>query len=107
MFDSNLSNPKLPFPSCFGVSHSFWNLKSRSEEHTSELQSRPHLVCRLLLEKKKNNKNYAIYKDTKQTASNTRDAMRKHYRTHATQIISKMIYGHSIPTRQILRIILA
>src|SRR5436305_11765629 len=29
----------------------------RSEEHTSELQSRPHLVCRLLLEKKKKNKN--------------------------------------------------
>src|SRR3989442_7294309 len=29
----------------------------RSEEHTSELQSRPHLVCRLLLEKKK--KSYA------------------------------------------------
>src|SRR3989442_597588 len=27
----------------------------RSEEHTSELQSRPHLVCRLLLEKKKVN----------------------------------------------------
>src|SRR5690554_7348593 len=27
--------------------------KARSEEHTSELQSRPHLVCRLLLEKKK------------------------------------------------------
>src|SRR3989442_5514744 len=30
-------------------------LESRSEEHTSELQSRPHLVCRLLLEKKKKN----------------------------------------------------
>src|SRR5215208_7487382 len=28
---------------------------SRSEEHTSELQSRGHLVCRLLLEKKKKN----------------------------------------------------
>src|SRR5439155_10305459 len=28
------------------------NLESRSEEHTSELQSRGHLVCRLLLEKK-------------------------------------------------------
>src|SRR2546422_7409453 len=28
---------------------------TRSEEHTSELQSRLHLVCRLLLEKKKNN----------------------------------------------------
>src|SRR3989442_10929020 len=27
--------------------------RKRSEEHTSELQSRPHLVCRLLLEKKK------------------------------------------------------
>src|SRR5690554_7274224 len=29
----------------------------RSEEHTSELQSRPHLVCRLLLEKKKKKQN--------------------------------------------------
>src|SRR5690554_7048342 len=29
------------------------NTPNRSEEHTSELQSRPHLVCRLLLEKKK------------------------------------------------------
>src|SRR3989442_10811915 len=29
---------------------------ARSEEHTSELQSRPHLVCRLLLEKKKQRK---------------------------------------------------
>src|SRR5690554_7711562 len=28
-------------------------IERRSEEHTSELQSRPHLVCRLLLEKKK------------------------------------------------------
>src|SRR2546422_7415200 len=31
---------------------------SRSEEHTSELQSRLHLVCRLLLEKKKKNYNH-------------------------------------------------
>src|SRR5690554_7123691 len=30
-----------------------WRSPGRSEEHTSELQSRPHLVCRLLLEKKK------------------------------------------------------
>src|SRR5438552_16833878 len=30
---------------------------ARSEEHTSELQSPDHLVCRLLLEKKKKNKN--------------------------------------------------
>src|SRR5690554_7607292 len=33
--------------------HQCW---MRSEEHTSELQSRPHLVCRLLLEKKKKKK---------------------------------------------------
>src|SRR5690554_6538970 len=33
-----------------------WIITLRSEEHTSELQSRPHLVCRLLLEKK-NKKN--------------------------------------------------
>src|SRR2546422_1287071 len=30
-----------------------WQISQRSEEHTSELQSRLHLVCRLLLEKKK------------------------------------------------------
>src|SRR2546429_3176005 len=38
---------------CLGVS----TPRTRSEEHTSELQSRLHLVCRLLLEKK--NKNYS------------------------------------------------
>src|SRR5690554_7629632 len=31
----------------------YYQASLRSEEHTSELQSRPHLVCRLLLEKKK------------------------------------------------------
>src|SRR2546429_5207283 len=36
-------------PSCRQIGYSV-----RSEEHTSELQSRLHLVCRLLLEKKKN-----------------------------------------------------
>src|SRR5690554_7220621 len=34
--------------------HGRFHVPVRSEEHTSELQSRPHLVCRLLLEKKKN-----------------------------------------------------
>src|SRR2546422_4074176 len=34
--------------------------KCRSEEHTSELQSRLHLVCRLLLEKKKTYNNSSI-----------------------------------------------
>src|SRR2546422_5826257 len=35
----------------------------RSEEHTSELQSRLHLVCRLLLEKKKNIQDYYMEDD--------------------------------------------
>src|SRR3989442_10871747 len=36
----------------------------RSEEHTSELQSRPHLVCRLLLEKKKKKRGEAQNRKT-------------------------------------------
>src|SRR3989442_8523950 len=36
----------------------------RSEEHTSELQSRPHLVCRLLLEKKKKIKHFRLNPET-------------------------------------------
>src|SRR5215813_15281115 len=35
----------------------------RSEEHTSELQSRPHLVCRLLLEKKKKEREHELKQD--------------------------------------------
>src|SRR5690554_7066104 len=41
----------------------------RSEEHTSELQSRPHLVCRLLLEKKKNNRTNNHYPAEYRTGS--------------------------------------
>src|SRR5436309_11254425 len=36
-----------------GTSMNSWKSSPRSEEHTSELQSRENLVCRLLLEKKK------------------------------------------------------
>src|SRR3989442_11642500 len=39
----------------------------RSEEHTSELQSRPHLVCRLLLEKKKKKKKRATARERETT----------------------------------------
>src|SRR3712207_7708853 len=38
----------------YGNGCSIKRFPSRSEEHTSELQSRQYLVCRLLLEKKKN-----------------------------------------------------
>src|SRR5215813_14501980 len=55
----------FPYTTLFRSQHGSWHttlfvlsgvvtaLPLRSEEHTSELQSRPHLVCRLLLEKKK------------------------------------------------------
>src|SRR2546422_6713984 len=54
--------PRTCNPACPGSSRRRWAPRfprncerhsSRSEEHTSELQSRLHLVCRLLLEKKK------------------------------------------------------
>src|ERR1039458_10466477 len=48
--------------------------KERSEEHTSELQSLRHLVCRLLLEKKKN----IIYKQTPRTCSPSATNMPEH-----------------------------
>src|SRR6266511_5532959 len=38
---------------------------ARSEEHTSELQSRENLVCRLLLEKKKKKKKHIIFEKKK------------------------------------------
>src|SRR2546422_5825337 len=41
-----------------------WRSLQRSEEHTSELQSRLHLVCRLLLEKKKKKTNELVTVDT-------------------------------------------
>src|SRR5215813_15623770 len=43
----------------------------RSEEHTSELQSRPHLVCRLLLEKKQNTTIKTLARKTKQHTKRT------------------------------------
>src|SRR5438270_4054464 len=46
-------------------------VKSRSEEHTSELQSQSNLVCRLLLEKKKNNNIQSMSTGTKSTRSYT------------------------------------
>src|SRR5437660_3609401 len=60
----SMANCVLAFPACHffphwvmrrssGLHSSGCCLLIRSEEHTSELQSRGHLVCRLLLEKKK------------------------------------------------------
>src|SRR3989449_2200214 len=43
--------------------------EERSEEHTSELQSRLHLVCRLLLEKKKKKQHQLHHRNAQRTSS--------------------------------------
>src|SRR3989449_5830985 len=48
------AHPMGMFVSAVAALSTFYPEAKRSEEHTSELQSRLHLVCRLLLEKKKN-----------------------------------------------------
>src|SRR2546422_7265995 len=53
LFRSTLKSRAVPSRHGVHFPHDSRMLK-RSEEHTSELQSRLHLVCRLLLEKKKN-----------------------------------------------------
>src|SRR2546422_8264807 len=55
------------FSACFAFSlpsETGGEAAARSEEHTSELQSRLHLVCRLLLEKKKKKQNKQPHKHT-------------------------------------------
>src|SRR6266699_1437694 len=49
----------------------------RSEEHTSELQSRPHLVCRLLLEKKKKKRKKTKKKKKKKKKSKKKKNQQK------------------------------
>src|SRR5262245_63847653 len=59
-------NPSVPRWQCsWNRPPLSWNIANRSEEHTSELQSLRHLVCRLLLEKKKKKKTKNIIKKMK------------------------------------------
>src|SRR2546422_10462718 len=58
LFRSRTGKPRPPLTDGFTPEQRFFlgfaqMWRTRSEEHTSELQSRLHLVCRLLLEKKK------------------------------------------------------
>src|SRR5690554_7031757 len=62
------------------LSNTILEKKKRSEEHTSELQSRPHLVCRLLLEKKKKKKKLKLDKQYK---------TRKRYKRQNAQYIQR------------------
>src|SRR6266550_8455569 len=50
---------------------------ARSEEHTSELQSRLHLVCRLLLEKKKKNNSNKTYINKKKNKKKKKKITKK------------------------------
>src|SRR2546422_8515779 len=57
------ASSSLPVPLCPKM--------HRSEEHTSELQSRLHLVCRLLLEKKKKQENHSVHNQRATAAPTT------------------------------------
>src|SRR3712207_7915221 len=58
----NLYKNRLKIEQLFSILKGLYNLENpRSEEHTSELQSRQYLVCRLLLEKKKKHKIKSIH----------------------------------------------
>src|SRR2546429_7384099 len=83
----------------------------RSEEHTSELQSRLHLVCRLLLEKKKNK---STYRTTSSINSSLHIYLQSsssslHTRGHSTQseitrlcTISSETFSHPHPSNTLM-----
>src|SRR3989442_7720229 len=78
------ATPTSPTRRCWSTSRSRWT--SRSEEHTSELQSRPHLVCRLLLEKK-----YCTHDNLRRAAQACHDYGELLVRTQSTL---HCIHGH-------------
>src|SRR5437016_8049512 len=63
----------------------FYNLRKRSEEHTSELQSLTNLVCRLLLEKKKKITKRQDIRNKRRT--NASAQMQIHYEITAENIL--------------------
>src|SRR5438309_5115955 len=83
--DLSRSPAAAPVESARAASSSRFCLRQRSEEHTSELQSQFHLVCRLLLEKKKtfrHNRNL-MAKGRKVMASSAAQCEHEFYRYHA------------------------
>src|SRR5467141_5218697 len=66
---TSYSAQRLPGLTGRRLSMRVWPGASRSEEHTSELQSHLNLVCRLLLEKKKKNTDSAVWQRRKKTPS--------------------------------------
>src|SRR5438105_7945863 len=68
---SVLLGPRLA-PRAFGARARYRAREARSEEHTSELQSRVDLVCRLLLEKKKRMHEFAANVEDEKLSAQTR-----------------------------------
>src|SRR5438034_11839172 len=68
----NFLNSGLNFSDSRVVEENRRCLSMRSEEHTSELQSHSDLVCRLLLEKKKKNKQHTLNNNIKYPSSRAR-----------------------------------
>src|SRR2546430_4218315 len=65
-------NPSRSATKTFARRQMISERRTRSEEHTSELQSQSNLVCRLLLEKKKNKHADRVYRETKNQLTNMR-----------------------------------
>src|SRR2546430_4776932 len=74
--------------------------KERSEEHTSELQSQSNLVCRLLLEKKKEYTAFSLGDAaTASTTINERDSPRGvHSRAQLGRAIEPLLFANSLPS---------
>src|SRR3989442_9960224 len=65
---------RAPPPQRWSIACASATIAARSEEHTSELQSRPHLVCRLLLEKKKTIRTY-VYRCLRTCPTNAKHSL--------------------------------
>src|SRR5438045_5647771 len=67
-----------PHPGAPGTSEKTQSSPLRSEEHTSELQSLRHLVCRLLLEKKKHEQRRQISRPPNSNPNNQESHVRRY-----------------------------
>src|SRR5256884_6595552 len=78
-----------------------WQVHHRSEEHTSELQSRLNLVCRLLLEKKKNEHKCTLPQPDTDPLASLLDPAVNLVRTFATGCEYRMVHPMSPGQRSI------
>src|SRR5689334_1839233 len=83
---SSRCDRQAPRSACSRYAPSAISRRSRSEEHTSELQSQFHLVCRLLLEKKKNDSH---------ASHHTPHTKLAHYHRSAPLLVSPPHLSHS------------